>query len=204
MSLAIIIALLALSYICGSIPFSYLVGRTQGIDLRKVGSGNTGASNVWRAIGFKSFVVALALDILKGFVPTMISNHVLHLSPWVTVAVGLAAIAGHVFPLFMHFHGGKSVATTGGVMLAIHPILLLASAIVWSIIYKLTGYPSVSSLLGIVIIAMASTVMAMMGMLHAAFSVFIWVSLLIMFYLHRANIQRLMQGTENRIEHKAK
>jgi len=204
MSLATTVALLVFGYLCGSIPFSYLVGRTQGVDLRKVGSGNTGASNVWRAIGFKPFVVALALDILKGFVPTAVAYHVLHASPWVVVAVGFAAIAGHAFPAFMRFHGGKSVATTGGVMLAMQPVLLLASAIVWTIIYKLTGYPSVSSLLGIVIIAVASTIMTSMGVLPAAFCFFVWASLVIMFYLHRANIQRLMQGTENRIQRKAK
>jgi glycerol-3-phosphate acyltransferase PlsY len=174
------------------------------VDLRTVGSGNTGASNVWRTCGFKWFVVALSLDVLKGFVPTALAYRVLHVDPLATALVGLAAMVGHVYPAFLRFKGGKAVATTGGVMFAIHPALLVASAVVWTVIYKLSGYPSVASLLGIVIIAIISTAMAVTGRLFPAFSAFIWISLVIVFYLHRANIERLMHGTENRIGRKAK
>ena len=197
-------SLIVFGYLFGSIPFSYMVARTRGVDLRKVGSGNTGASNVWRSCGFPYFVVALILDILKGFVPVAVAYRVLHGAPLLAVAVGFAAIAGHVFPIFMRFQGGKAVATTGGVMLAIQPVLLIASALIWTIIYKISGYPSVASLLGIVIIATAATTMTIMGRFDPAFSAFIWVSLVVMFYLHRANIERLMRGTENRIGRKAK
>ena len=197
-------ALIVIGYLFGSIPFSFFVGKLNGIDLRAVGSGNTGASNVWRACGFKSFVVALSLDILKGFVPTALAYRVLHLPPFWVVVVGLAAMVGHVYPIFLRFRGGKAVATAGGVMFAIHPALLIASALVWTVIYKLSGYPSVASLLGIVIIAAASTAMSMTGRLDPAFSAFIWITLVVMFYLHRANIERLMNGTENRIGPKPK
>lgn len=200
----IVIPLIVLGYLSGSLPFSFLVGKLRGVDLRTVGSGNTGASNVWRTCGFKWFVLALSLDVLKGFVPTALAYRVLHVDPLVTVLVGLAAMLGHVYPAFLHFKGGKAVATTGGVMFAIHPALLVVSAVVWTVIYKLSGYPSVASLLGIVIIAIISTVMAMTGRLFPAFSVFVWISLVIVFYLHRANIDRLMHGTENRIGRKAK
>ena len=204
MEWATIVFLVGLGYLAGSIPFSYLVGRAGGVDLRKVGSGNTGASNVWRACGFKYFVVALVLDMLKGFVPTALAYHGLHVAPLPTIIVGLAAMLGHVYPAFMRFRGGKAVATTGGVMLAVQPILVIASALVWTAIYKLTGYPSVASLLGIVIIAGLSTMMTIAGALDPAFSAFVWASGVIVFYLHRANIERLMQGTENRIERKVK
>jgi glycerol-3-phosphate acyltransferase PlsY len=200
----IVIPLVVLGYLSGSLPFSFLVGKLRGVDLRTVGSGNTGASNVWRTCGFKWFVLALSLDVLKGFVPTALAYRVLHVDPLVTVLVGLAAMLGHVYPAFLHFKGGKAVATTGGVMFAIHPALLVVSAVVWTVIYKLSGYPSVASLLGIVIIAIISTAMAMTGRLFPAFSVFVWISLVIVFYLHRANIDRLMHGTENRIGRKAK
>ncbi len=196
--------LVVVGYLIGSIPFSFLVGKLRGVDLRTIGSGNTGASNVWRSCGFKWFVVALCLDLLKGFVPTVLAYRVLHVDPLMTVLVGLAAMVGHVYPAFLHFKGGKAVATTGGVMLAIHPALLVASAAVWTAIYKLSGYPSVASLLGILVIAIASTVMSLMGRLDPAFSAFVWISLIIVFYLHRANIDRLMHGTENRIGRKAK
>ena len=204
MAWIIVVPLIVLGYLFGSLPFSFLVGKLRGVDLRTVGSGNTGASNVWRTCGFKWFVLALSLDVLKGFVPTALAYRVLHVDPLVTVLVGLAAMLGHIYPAFLRFKGGKAVATTGGVMFAIHPALIVVSAVVWTVIYKLSGYPSVASLLGIVIIAIISTVMAMTGRLFPAFSVFVWISLVIVFYLHRANIDRLMHGTENRIGRKAK
>jgi glycerol-3-phosphate acyltransferase PlsY len=193
------VSLIVLGYLFGSIPFSFLVGKSQGVDLRQVGSGNTGASNVWRNLGFKPFVLALALDILKGFLPTALAYRAFGASPLVTVLVGLAAMLGHVYPLFLGFRGGKAVATAGGVMAAIHPGLLLLCAALWTVIYKLTGYPSVASLLGIVIVALLSTAMAMTGRLDLVFSAFIWIATIVFFYLHRANIERLMRGTENRI-----
>jgi glycerol-3-phosphate acyltransferase PlsY len=204
MAWIIVVPLIVLGYLFGSLPFSFLVGKLRGVDLRTVGSGNTGASNVWRTCGFRWFVVALSLDVMKGFVPTALAYRVLHVDPLATVLVGLAAMLGHIYPAFLRFKGGKAVATTGGVMFAIHPALIVVSAVVWTVIYKLSGYPSVASLLGIVIIAILSTAMAMTGRLFPAFSAFIWVSLVIVFYMHRANIERLMQGTENRIGRKAK
>ena len=204
MEWATLLLLVGLGYGVGSIPFSFLVAKTQGVDLRTVGSGNTGASNVWRACGFKTFVVALALDIFKGFVPTVIAYRVVEVEPLAAILVGLAAMLGHVYPLFMRFRGGKAVATSGGVMLAIEPVLLIASVLLWTAIYKLSGYPSVASLLGMVVLAVGATMMTVTGRLDPAFSGFIWVTLVIVFYLHRANIDRLMHGTENRIGRKAK
>lgn len=191
--------LVLMGYLIGSIPFSNLVARTQGVDLRKVGSGNTGASNVWRSCGFKFFVVALVFDIVKGFVPTVLAYQLFHMSPIATIVVGLAAMAGHVFPIFMGFRGGKAVATAGGVMLTMQPVLLIVSAVIWTVLYRLTGYPSVASLLGMVILALGATVMTFMDRLDPAFTGFIWISLVIFVYLHRANIVRLLRGTENRI-----
>lgn len=199
-----IAALIALGYLFGSIPFSFLIGKLRGVDLRTVGSGNTGASNVWRACGFNWFVVALILDIVKGFIPTALAYRIVQVDPVTAILVGLAAMVGHVYPVFLHFRGGKAVATTGGVMLGLHPPLLIASALIWSAIYKLTGYPSVASLLGIVILAIAATAMSMTNRLEPAFAAFIWLSLVIVFYLHRSNIDRLMHGTENRVGRKAK
>ncbi len=196
--------LLVLGYLFGSIPFSYLVARSGGIDLRTIGSGNTGASNVWRSLGFRYFVVALILDIFKGAVPTAIAFRVLHGTPSLAIAVGLAAILGHVYPIFMGFRGGKAVATSGGVMLAFSPVLLIASALIWSIIYKISGYPSVASLLGFIFLGVLATIMSYMGSLAPEFVAFIWIMTIVVFYLHRANIGRLLSGTENRIGPKAK
>lgn len=196
------LGLMVFGYLVGSIPFSYLVARTQGVDLRTVGSGNTGASNVWRALGFRFFVVALALDIFKGWLPTFLAYSVFARSPGATVAVGVCAMLGHVFPVFMRFRGGKAVATSGGVLLGFAPILTVTAAVVWAIVYKVSGYPSVASLVDAVVIALLGTAMGMFGALAAPFVAFLWLVVVVVFYLHRANIQRLMRGQENRIDNR--
>jgi glycerol-3-phosphate acyltransferase PlsY len=193
------LALMLCGYLLGSIPFSFLVAKTRGVDLRTVGSGNTGASNVWRALGFSYFVVALVLDIFKGWLPTLLAHSVFNLSPLATIMVGICAMLGHVFPIFMGFRGGKAVATSGGVMLGFAPILTLTAAIVWTIVYKLFGYPSVASMVDAVVIALLATGMAIFGRLELPYAGFCWVVVVIVFYLHRANIQRLLRGQENRI-----
>ncbi len=199
MGWAPVIAMTIFGYLCGSIPFSFLVARMHGVDLRRVGSGNTGASNVWRSVGFPYFVVALGLDIVKGFVPTAIAYYLLHFEPLPTILVGLAAVVGHVYPVFLGFRGGKAVATTSGVVLAIQPLLWLAGAVTWTTIYKLTGYASVASLGTLILGAVVSAAMALSGMLPTTFALFIWISMAVVVYLHRGNIERLMHGTENRI-----
>jgi glycerol-3-phosphate acyltransferase PlsY len=193
------LGLMLFGYLVGAIPFSYLVARTQGIDLRTVGSGNTGASNVWRALGFRFFVVALIGDILKGWLPTFVAYSVFERTPTATIAVGVCAMLGHVFPVFMRFRGGKAVATSGGVMLGFAPVLTITAAIVWAIVYKVSGYPSVASLVDAVVIALVGTAMGMFGALAAPFVAFLWLVVVVVFYLHRANIGRLMRGQEHGI-----
>lgn len=199
MGLALVSVAIILGYLCGSIPFSYLVARSRGIDLRQVGSGNTGASNVWRTAGFQYFIAAVVLDIFKGFLPTAIVYYLLNFAPVPTILVGLAAVLGHVYPIFLGFRGGKAVATTSGVVLAVQPLLWLIGALTWTTIFKVSGYPSVASLATLIIGAAVSAMMALSGVLAPAFAMFIWVSMAVILYLHRGNIERLMHGTENRI-----
>ena len=121
--------LMIVGYLAGSVPFSYLVARARGVDLRTVGSGNIGGANVWRACGFGPFVVAAALDMLKGMLPTLAALWLLPGQPGIAVLVGVAAILGHSYPLFLGFKGGKAVATSGGVLLAIMPVLVLVGVV---------------------------------------------------------------------------
>jgi glycerol-3-phosphate acyltransferase PlsY len=193
------LSLMLFGYLVGSVPFSYFVARTQGVDLRTVGSGNTGASNVWRALGFRFFVVALVLDIFKGWLPTFMAYSVFDATPFVTIMVGVCAMLGHVFPVFMGFRGGKAVATSGGVMLGFAPWLLVTAALVWAIVYKLSGYPSVASLVDAVVLALLGTVLAFAGRFDPVFAGFLWIVLVVVVYLHRANIGRLMRGQEHGI-----
>ena len=131
-------ALLIGAYLIGSIPFSYLVARARGVDLRKVGSGNVGGANVWRACGFGPFVVAAALDILKGYLPTLAGLWLFPGQPTVVLVVGIAAILGHTFPIFLSFKGGKAVATSTGVLLAITPLLVPFGIGAWALAFAIT------------------------------------------------------------------
>lgn len=196
------LGLLLIGYLIGSIPFSFLVAKSKGIDLRMVGSGNTGASNVWRTLGFRYFVVALILDILKGWLPAFLAHSIFQVPAIVTIGVGICAVLGHVYPIFLGFKGGKAVATTGGVILGFAPVLTALAAIVWTIAYKLSGYPSVASMVDVVVIALTGTAMAFMGWLDPVYAAFIWVAVVYVFYLHRANIQRLLRGQEHGIGQK--
>jgi acyl phosphate:glycerol-3-phosphate acyltransferase len=190
------LGLMLAAYLIGSLPFSWWVAKTKGVDLRKVGSGNTGASNVWRAVGFRHFVVALILDIFKGWLPTFLAHTVFDIGALATIVVGVCAVLGHVYPVFMRFKGGKAVATTGGVILGFAPVLTVTAAIVWAIVYKLSGFPSVASMVDVVVIAILGTIMAFMGWLDPVYAAFIWLAVVYIMYLHRANIARLMRGQE--------
>ncbi len=190
------LGLMLAGYLLGSIPFSFLVARANGVDLRKVGSGNTGASNVWRNLGFRWFLVALALDIFKGWLPVYLARAVAEQPPLGVVLVGLATILGHVYPIFLGFRGGKAVATSGGVILGIAPVLTIIAAAIWAVVMKLSGYPSVSSLVAATLTALLAIGMLLTDRLHPLYAILIVISVIYVFYLHRSNIGRLMRGQE--------
>jgi len=196
--LLLIAALLVGAYLIGSIPFSYLVARARGVDLRKVGSGNIGGANVWRACGFGPFVVAVALDILKGYLPTLIGLWLFPSRPTVVLLVGIAAILGHTFPIFLRFKGGKAVATSSGVLLAIAPLLAAFGVAAWAIAFAITRISSVASLTAALVEIIAGTVFYLNGWLPLAYALFIWLAAAFVIYLHRGNIQRLLAGTESK------
>ena len=195
-ALITIAGLCLFAYLVGSIPFSFLVAKSRGVDLRKVGSGNTGASNVWRNCGFPAFLVALALDMTKGFVPTWVAYRLVQVAPVPVLIVGVVAMLGHMLPIFLRFRGGKAVATAAGVLLALNPWLVLLAAVLWSAVYKLKGYPSLASMVSTFLTALAGTWMALTQNFPVAFAAFIWVALVVVVYMHRANIQRLLRGQE--------
>lgn len=185
-----------LSYLIGSIPFSFLIAKARGVDLRTVGSGNTGASNVWRLLGFRTFVPALLLDMLKGTLPTWLAYEVGQVGPNATILVGLCAVLGHMFPLFLGFRGGKAVATATGVLLALQPWLVVIASVTWIVFYRLKGYPSLSSLMGGLAAVIAATLWTTLGTLPLQFALYVWVAFAVVVYNHRTNIQRLLHGQE--------
>lgn len=194
-----------IGYFLGSIPFAYLAGKSvRGIDLRQHGSGNLGATNVYRTLGAKVAAVVFLLDTLKGAVPVLAVRQYAvgaHLDLW-AIAAGVAAIAGHAKPLFLLWKGGgKGVATAGGVFLALAPIPTLASMATFIVVVLLTGYVSVASLSAALVLPVVLAVT--IGVHSPLFVVSVLVAAFV-FWTHRANIGRLRRGEEHRFGKKAR
>ena len=190
------------SYLLGAIPTSYLLSRFfAGIDLRQHGSGNLGATNLYRVLGWKYAIPAAVVDIAKGFIPVVVFAPRVSDSQLFALACGAAAIVGHVFSVFVGFKGGKGVATAAGVMLGLAPLALAVSAVVWAVLVRLTGYVSLGS-----IVAAAVLPLAVYLLEDSTTPALFWIAAAIaaaVIILHRRNIQRLMKGTENRFGRRA-
>ena len=186
-------------YLLGSCPWGYwLVRLFHAEDVRKLGSGGIGASNVWRSYGRSLGIPVVALDILKGFAPAFVG--VLWVSHLCGILAGAAAMAGHARPLYLRFEkGGKMVATGGGVMFAVAFWVALAVGGVWLLTFAITRYTSVASIVGAIGLPIAAaafgypvSVIVFAGLTGAA-----------VILLHRANLRRLRAGTENRFRQRS-
>lgn len=190
---------LGLAYAAGSIPFAHLAGKAKGVDLRKQGSGNLGATNVFRVLGWKIGVAVFLADALKGALPVLLLpariDNVRDPIIW-AIAIGVAAIVGHVRPLFLKFgRGGKGVATAAGVFFALAPLPMLVSFGVFCAVVLASGYVSLGSLTSAVVLP------ALLGVTLGFGSTLFLVSAVIaafVFWTHRANIARLRRGEEHR------
>lgn len=205
---------LLLAYLLGSIPFAYLAGKlAKGIDLRQHGSGNLGATNVYRTLGWKVALVVFLCDVGKGaaaaaLLPRLVTGipgpyALVPGHPYLAlgIAYGVAAILGHSRSVFFRFRsGGKGVATSAGVFLALAPWATLAALVTFAIVLKVSGYVSLGSLVAAVVLPLAllltqgaRTPLFVVSLLVAAF----------VFWTHRANIERLRRGEEHRFGRKA-
>ena len=189
-----------LSYVSGSIPAAYLAGKWSGVDLRAHGSGNLGATNVLRVLGAKIGLLVFAVDIAKGAVPVRWLPPVTGTSgstqTWIAVACGVAAILGHIRPVFLGFSkGGKGVATACGVFLALAPLQTLLSLLIFTVVVMSSGYVSLASLTAAV--ALPVLLAASVGWRSPPFMVSV-LTMVFVFWTHRANIERLRSGTEFR------
>lgn len=183
-----------LAYLVGSVPFAFLLARRHGVDLRRVGSGNIGATNVLRTAGVPSAVVAMALDAVKGALAVLVAQR-LTSGPATPVAAGLASVIGHIYPVRLGFRGGKGVATATGVFAVLAPVALGVASGVFLIAVWVTRYISVGSLAGAVTLA----AVAVAGELPAAVGVGAVVAALIILHRHRDNLTRVIAGTERRV-----
>jgi glycerol-3-phosphate acyltransferase PlsY len=208
------VILMVASYLLGAIPFGLLIARSHGVDLRKVGSGNIGATNVSRALGKKWFYVCFFLDMAKGLLPMLLATAwglvdkdvtLGQLGMW--LAVGCAAILGHVFPIYLKFKGGKGVATSLGVVLGLWPYYTLSGLIafaVWLVIFLIWRYVSLASILAAMIFPVALTVLIVLNPqweiknLWPLYIPAIGLPLLII-ARHAENIKRLLEGSESKM-----
>jgi glycerol-3-phosphate acyltransferase PlsY len=190
------------SYFVGAIPTSYLAGRLfRGIDLREHGSKNLGATNVYRTLGWKYAIPVGLFDIAKGAVPVLVFAPRVSDSQVFALGCGIAAILGHVFSVFVRFRGGKGVATAAGVMLGLTPLALGVAALTWLLIVALSGYVSLAS-----IAAAAVFPVAVYALERLERPEILWLDILVaaaIVWLHRANIRRLLDGTESRFGRRA-
>lgn len=189
----IFIAIIA-AYLLGSIPFGYIVGKLHKIDIREHGSGNIGATNTFRVLGLKSGIIVVVLDAFKGALSVLIAKW-LGLDTLYQVIVGIFATIGHTYTCFLHFKGGKGVATAAGTMAALSLPVLCLGLTVFGITIWITKYVSLGSILGVLSAALFSV------LLHKdiEITIFVLIVWVVIVYKHKENIKRILNGTENKV-----
>ena len=187
----------ALAYLVGSVPFAFLLTRHRGIDLRSTGSGNVGAANVLRTSGVSPAVMAMVLDALKGTVAVLAARSLTE-GPAAPVAAGLAAMVGHIYPVWLGFRGGKGVATAAGVFAVLAPAALAVAGGVFLVTIWITRFISAGSLAAAIALAVAAAARETSG----AVIVGATAAALLIVYRHRGNLARLAAGTELRVGQK--
>lgn len=200
----------AASYLIGSVPFGYLIGRLHGVDIRKVGSGNIGATNVTRSIGKIQGKICFLLDFIKGALPVALVNATFE-SDTANLALlaGLAVILGHIFPLYLRFRGGKGVATAAGVALALAPYPLLCALAVWIVTFLTSRYVSLASIVAAASLPIIAVLFLGLGLgtpfplANSTILFFAFIAFLAILR-HVSNIKRLLNGTESRFDSRAK
>jgi len=184
---------LVVAYLLGSIPFALIAGKLHGVDLRTVGSGNLGATNVFRTLGRTAGITVMVLDIAKGAAAVLVAVALTD-NPWPLVA-GALAILGHVFPVWTNFKGGKGVAVGAGALIGLVPAASGVLIVLWFVIVLTTRYVSIAS----IVCALAAAPLAWAFGAPWSYVAFIALAGLFVIWKHRENIVRLSRGEENRI-----
>jgi len=200
-SIPILLLICIAAFFLGAIPFGFLAGKLQGKDIRTLGSGNIGATNAFRELGLKAGLTVFLLDAMKGFLPIFGATQAMPgLGDGWRVGIGLAAILGHIYSPFVRFKGGKGAATALGVLIALSPVVALITFLVFVVVVSLTRYVSLGSILGAVaeiavfwlVIPSSSLFLKLFGTIAGLFVI----------VRHRANISRLLAGTESKVGQK--
>jgi glycerol-3-phosphate acyltransferase PlsY len=206
----LVLAIGIISYLLGSIPAGYIAGRLAGIDIRRSGSGNIGATNVMRVLGKRYGYPVFLIDFLKGSLAVW-------LSIFIAIRAGLSAnsmelagimaavcsVIGHSFPVWLKFKGGKGVATSAGALFALMPLVLLIGLIIWGVVFKLTGYVSIASMAAAAALPCVIGIMIVLGRSeHTLMLYFAMALAAVVIVRHRSNLSRLLRGTEPRFKGK--
>lgn len=223
-------AVIAVSYLIGSIPFGLLIGKLKGKDIRKEGSGNIGATNVTRVVGKGWGKLCFFLDFLKGAIPVLIVSYLTpkELFPFITKLVpaawqqcmnqvpdplavlpslaAFATVSGHIWPVYLKFKGGKGVSTAAGAILALNPLALIGAALVWIITFFTSRYVSLASILAAVSMPVFVIALSLCKVSKASIpEIILFILLALLTVLkHSSNIKRLKDGTESRFDKKSK
>ena len=184
----------AIAYLIGAIPFALIIGKLfYNTDIRTMGSGNLGTTNTFRCLGKKAGVMVFILDISKGAIPTLIATMLLD-STISAILVGICAILGHSFSIFMKFKGGKAVATTVGVFIVLVPGAILLAAVIFFLVFGITRYVSLSSMIG----AISLPIWIILFYENILLTIFGIIIAILIIVRHKSNIQRLLNGTESK------
>jgi len=203
---AALIAIALVSYLIGSIPAGYLAGRMAGIDIRSTGSGNIGATNVTRVLGKRYGYPVFFADFSKGIgavgIATLVGKHLLtppHSYESLQIVAAVFCVIGNAFPVWLHFRGGKGVATSAGVFFGLMPWAALVGVVVWVVTFAITRYVSVASIMATVALPITVFVMIYFKQTNEFLFLYFTICLAIIVILrHRSNLSRLIRGTEQR------
>ena len=195
------------AYLVGGIPFGFLIGKMRGVDVRTVGSKNIGATNVFRTVGKKWGVLAFACDVLKGLIPTLLAKQWAldpELPPdgsWFPLVVGVMCVVGHMLTPYMKFRGGKGVATAFGMLLGLAPALVGTAFALFAVVFALSHYISLGSIsaAAFLMVAVWFPILGTEGWRNLPQCVLVTLMAVFVIFKHRANIGRLISGTESKI-----
>jgi glycerol-3-phosphate acyltransferase PlsY len=214
---AVVATIVILSYLLGSIPFGLLISRVRGIDIRQHGSGNIGATNVWRTLGKTWGIITFIGDLGKGLAAVLLGQWIAahwdihtpqlhqhpdlisHLQPdFAGIAAALGCIMGHSFPVWLRFKGGKGVATSLGVIFGMMPLAALIDFAIWGLVLKLSGFVSLASIVAALALPVLVIILLLTGVLKGwGYFFFAVAAGLLVTWRHRENIKRLAAGTES-------
>lgn len=204
---ALIGGMAGLAYLVGAIPTGYLLARLNGVDIRKAGSGNIGATNVYRCVGQIWGILTFVIDFLKGYLPAVVFPVLAQCwsaeisGAHLALLCGCLAVIGHSWPVYLRFRGGKGIATGAGALLGFAPLAMLIGVLAWLIFFLATRYVSLASMLAAAVIAGGSW-----WLYHGQILIPAALSVMgiIVIWRHHGNIKRLLNGTEHRFEFKKK